>query len=219
MKKLVLLALLLQAFSVWAMSNPDPLMTMVMLDKLEINNDNKLHWKAKAYLGKDMNKLWLKTDGESHKSEREEAEWRLLYGHAIAPYWDVMLGLRHVSQPKPSNDWLELGLQGLAPYFIKTDVSFFANDKGQSSFRLELEKEFMLTQRWGLEPDLEINVNAYQDKDAEVESGLDDIDIGLRLHYQVVREFFPYVGVVWEKSFGFEKEQSSTIVLGFKAWI
>lgn len=107
-----------------------------------------------------------------------------------------MFALRHVSQPKPSNDWLELGLQGLAPYFIQTAVSAFANDKGQSSFRLELEKEFMLTQRWGLEPDFETNVNAYQDKDAEVKSGLDDIDIGLRIHYQVVREFLPYVGVV-----------------------
>ena len=62
MQRLLLLALCLLPLNSWAMGNPNPLVGMLMLDKFELNPDRHLHWKAKAYLGKDMQKLWLKTD-------------------------------------------------------------------------------------------------------------------------------------------------------------
>ena len=104
MQRLLLLALCLLPINALAMGDPDPLIGMLRLDKVEINPDQHLHWKAKAYLGKDRHKLWLKTEGEWHKSELEAAEWRLLYGQAIAPYWDLMLGLRHTQKPRQVAD-------------------------------------------------------------------------------------------------------------------
>lgn len=212
------LALLFQPLIAWSMGNPDPMITMFRLDKFEVNTDEHLHWKAKAFVGKDLQKLWIKTEGEAYQSAVESSEWRLLYGQAVSPYWDVMLGLRYINQDKPSRYWLELGWQGLAPYFVESSLSVFINDDSQSRVRATFEKEFMLSQKWGVEPEFKINVNAYNDTNAGVESGLNDIEVGVRLHYQVVRECLPYIGVNWEKTFGAIKEEQTTLVLGVKAW-
>ena len=60
----------------------------------------------------------------------------------------------------------------------------------------------MLTQRWVLSPELEANLYAKDDEEAGVSAGLSDLSLGLRLSYEIRREFAPYVGVNWSKKFG-----------------
>ena len=208
----------------------DPILTMVKIDQLEktdIGNDNNTAWQAQAWLGKDLNKVWLKTEGEVVDNTLEEAEFQLLYSRAIAPYWDAQIGWRHDSKPTPNRDWLAIGVQGLAPYFFDTDVALFIGEGGNVGLRAEFEYELLLSQKWILSPEIEANFFSKNDEDVQTGSGLSDLSAGLRLRYEIKREFAPYLGVEWKKSFGTtadylrehgEDRSDVQWVLGIKAW-
>jgi len=208
----------------------DPILTMVKIDQLEktdIGDDNNTAWQAQAWLGKDLNKVWFKTEGEVTDNNLEEAEFQLLYSRAIAPYWDAQIGWRHDSKPTPNRDWLAVGVQGIAPYFFETDVALFIGEGGNVGLRTEFEYELLLSQKWILSPEIEANFFSKNDEDVQTGSGLSDLSAGLRLRYEIKREFAPYLGVEWKKSFGTtadylreDGEDRSDVqwVLGIKAW-
>jgi copper resistance protein B len=63
--------------------------------------------------------------------------------------------------------------------------------------------------------------------DARVGSGVSSAELGLRLRYDIRREFAPYIGVNLEKSFGRtadfaraagEDDEETSFVAGLRAW-
>lgn len=219
------------SFSLYAAeTGDDPILTMIKIDQLEktdIGGDNDTVWEAQAWIGRDLNKLWVKTEGEVIDSDVEEAELQLLYSRAVAPFWDIQIGWRHDIKPKPNRDWLALGVKGLAPYFFETDVALFVGEKGNVGVRTQFEYEMLFTQKLILSPEVEANFFSKNDADISIGSGLSDLNVGLRLRYEIKREIAPYLGVEWTKSFGktadFVKEESGDIsnvqwVLGLRAW-
>lgn len=203
---IIVLTVLLSVGNAFAAGmSDDPLLTMVKIDQFEITDltdNNDLAWDGQAWLGKDLNKIWLKTEGERVDGDIEEAEIQLLYSHAIAPYWDVQIGWRHDIKPKPTRDWLAVGVQGLAPYFFETDIALFVGEGGIVGLRTEIEYELLLTQKWILTPEIEVNFFNKNDQSVGLGSGLADVTLGLRLRYEVRREFAPYIGVEWNRNFG-----------------
>ena len=197
--------LLFAPLQVMAMSEDDPLLSKVMIHQLE-NRKTDAHdlqvWKAQAWIGKDLHKLWLKTEGEREDNETEDAELQLLYSRAVNANWNFQIGWRGDFKPKPERDWLALGFHGIAPYFIETDIALFVGEDGRTSFRLDAEYELMLTQKLVLVPEVEINVYGKADEVRGVGKGLSNIEAGLRLGYEFRREFAPYIGVNWEKQYG-----------------
>lgn len=208
----------------------DPLLFKLMVDQLEwrdAEGGNPLVWDADAWLGHDLNKLWFKTEGERVKGKTETAELQALYSRALDPYWDFQVGLRHDFKPELNRDWLALGFKGLAPYWFEVDASLFAGGNGQIAGRLQAEYELMLTQRWVLSPEVELNAYGKDDEDTGVGSGISDLELGLRLRYEIRRELAPYIGINWEKKFGntadfAEEEGAATddlqFVVGIRSW-
>jgi copper resistance protein B len=208
----------------------DPLLTMLVVEQLEIretDGDNPLVWDAEGWLGKDLHKLWIKTDGEYVDERVEEMELQLLYSRAVAPYWDLQLGWRRDIRPTPERDWMAFGLKGLAPYFFDIDASLFVGESGRTAARLKAEYEVMLTQRLILAPEVELNLHGKDDSDTETGSGFSDIEAGLRLRYEVRREFAPYIGLNWTRLYGntadFAREEGEDVddlqmVLGVRFW-
>lgn len=183
----------------------DPLLYKVMIDKLELRNTsgpNALVLDADAWVGYDFDKFWLKTDVERVNGNTEEAEVQFLYSRAIAPFWDFQAGWRHDIKPKPTRDYLALGFKGLSPYQFDVDAGLFIGESGQVNVRLNVEYEYLLTQKWILSPEIEVNVFSEDDAQVGVGSGLSDLELGLRLRYEVRREFAPYIGVNWTRKFG-----------------
>lgn len=231
MKKTVFaLALMSLTPAVFASGNDDPLLTKVMIDQLELREaDGANPWvlEADAWIGHDLNKAWFKADAEYVDGKLEEAELQALYSRAIAPYWDVQVGWRHDFKPSPSRDWLALAFKGLAPYFFEVDAAAFVGESGQLAARLQTEYEFMFTQRLVLSPEVEVNLYSEDDPDHGIGSGLSDLQAGLRLRYEIRREFAPYVGVNWVKLFGdtadFARDEGASTsdvqwVAGVRAW-
>jgi copper resistance protein B len=224
MKKIVYLLLLLVSANGFAMGEDDPLLYMFKLDKFEArtaDHGTPVEAVGDAWIGKDLNKLWFKTEAEYVDSAFEELEAQLLYSRAISAFWDVQVGWRRDIRPTPEKDWFALSLNGLAPYMFETDLSLFVDDGGLINLRLDTELEFMLTQRLILSPELEANI--YSEATEAKKAGLTDLTTGLRLYYEIIREFAPYIGI--SKAFSYNDKQSQThseedlqFVAGVKVW-
>ena len=223
-------ALMLLSTTTQAASKDDPILAKVMINQLEARStdgpDPRV-LEAQAWIGQDLNKLWLKADVEYVDGSTEEAEIQALYSRAIAPYWDFQVGWRHDSRPKPNRDWLAIGFEGLAPYWFEIDAAAFIGESGRVGARLEAEYEVMFTQRWVLSPELKINLHTKNDEATGTGSGLSDTELGLRLRYEIRREFAPYIGVNWVKKYGntadFARDEGEDtddvqFVAGVRAW-
>lgn len=208
----------------------DPIVTKVMIDQLETritDGDDPLVLEGQAWIGKDLNKFVIKAEVEQVKGEIEELELQALYSRAVAPFWDFQIGVRQDQKPKPSRDWLVVGFQGLAPYWYEIDTALFFGESGQVGLRFEAEYEWMITQRLVLSPEVEINFHSKDDSATGTGSGLSDTQVGLRLRYEIKREFAPYIGINWNKKYGNtatfaktagEEVDDTQIVVGIRAW-
>lgn len=232
MKKLysVILSGLLLPLNLFAAGADDPLLSKVMVEQFEARDSDEgteTVLDGQLWIGYDLNKLWLKTEVEQFEGETEEAELQALYSRAIAPYWDVQVGVRRDLRPEPTEDWLVFGFQGLAPYFFETNFALFIGEEGRSAARLEMEYEFMFTQRWVLSPEIEINLSGKDEPARGIGDGLTDIELGLRLRYEIRREFAPYIGINWSGKFGktadyaeaaAEETSKTQLVAGIRFW-
>lgn len=66
------------------MAMEEPLIYQIKVDEFESTDSgvNPLSWDAQAWLGKDLSKLWFKTEGERKHGETEELEFLALYSRA-----------------------------------------------------------------------------------------------------------------------------------------
>jgi copper resistance protein B len=200
-----------------------------MLDELEYTRrrgDDGYRWKGQAWFGGDINRFIVKTEGDGAK-RLEDAEVQALYSRAIGPYTNLQAGLRHDFEPNPSRTYLALSVDALAPYWFELEGAAFVGERGDVLARAEGSYDLLLTQRLALQPRAEMNFSTKSDAVRGRGDGLTDADIGLRLRYEIRREFAPYVGVSWQRRFGGtadfaraagEGDESTNFVLGLRAW-
>ena len=100
-------------------------------------------------------------------------------------------------------------------------------ERGQVLGRLDGSYDLQLTQRVVLQPRAELNFAARDDEAVGIGSGLSDAELGLRLRYEIQREFAPYIGINWERKFGGtadyaraegERAETTSFVVGLRAW-
>ncbi|NJN47331.1 MAG: copper resistance protein B [Candidatus Competibacteraceae bacterium] len=193
-----------------------------------LGDEDSFNWDAQGWIGGDYHKLWFKTEGERVNGEGfEEAEAQVLYSRLISQFWDLQAGLRYDFEPQPERSFAVFGLHGLAPYWFEINAKAFINDQGDLSARLEAEYELLLTQKLVLSPTLELNLAGGTDKERGVGSGFNDLELSLTLRYEVIREFAPYIGVVWEKQYGKTADlaraegmdiERTAFMAGFRFW-
>jgi len=200
--KLTLLTTL--ATASFADGGGDILRASFTADNLEyqINSEKNLYWDTYGYVGYDLNKIYIYSEGEKPESGDASSENQLLYSRAIAPFWDVQAGISYDIAGSNDKTWGVLALSGLAPYFFETRATLLFSDDGNVGLRLDLEYEALITQKLILTP--KVTLDAYS-KDAPnmgYGSGISNLTLGARLRYEFRREFAPYVGVEWAKNFG-----------------
>jgi copper resistance protein B len=173
-----------------------------LLDKFEWQDSNTFNWEGEGWIGGDINRLWIRTEGQRTGKGLDDAEVQALWGHSISPWWDLVIGARQNFKPGPAQTWGAVGIQGLALYNFETQATAFAGQSGQTSVRLEGTYDLLITNRLILEPRLEVNVYGKNDAQREQGAGVGDSSLGLRLRYEVNRQFAPYIGVTWDRSYG-----------------
>jgi copper resistance protein B len=172
----------------------------VMLDRLEWQEGehDALAWKAAAWYGGDFDKLWLETEGERSAESRTELAWDRI----VTRWWSTRLGVRHDAGAGPARDWVAAGIAGLAPGFIEVEGSLYLGAGGRSALRLTTVRDLLLTQRLVLQPELELEAYGESDPDRLTGAGLSNLTLGLRLRYELRREFAPFLGMRWVGRFG-----------------
>ncbi len=226
MKKLLLQTAAVAALgqTLHAAGADDPLRTMLLMDKLEIvNNDvNSREWEGSFYVGYDIDKLYLYSQGASTADGLEWSQNELVYSRAIAPFWDIQAGIAYDKNADASRTWGEIAIAGLAPYFFETRAALLFNSEGNVGLRVDAEYEALITQKLILTPSLEADFYTKDDPAMQTGSGLSSIDAGLRLRYEIRREFAPYIGLTWEKSFGntrnFNPVEETSFLAGVRIW-
>jgi copper resistance protein B len=177
----------------------------VLFDRLEAwdaDNGIGLGWEGTAWIGTDLDRLWLRSEGERIDKRTQKADLEVLYGHSVSPWWDVVAGIRHDFKPGASQDFAAIGVMGLAQYKFEVAATAYIGQAGQTAARVEVEYETLLTNRLILQPLLELNLYGKDDPRRGIGSGLSKFEAGLRLRYEFSRQFAPYIGIVHERAFG-----------------
>ncbi len=175
---------------------------MDRLEAVRSDNNTAALYDLQAWFGRDYDRLVLKAEGGVDNGKLEEASTELLWGHAVATYWNAQMGLRYDSGEEPGRTWLALGMQGLAPYWFELDITGYVGEQGRTALSLEAEYDILFTQRLILQPRLEADAYGKEDAERGIGAGLSELSAGLRLRYEIRREFAPYVGVEWAEKFG-----------------
>jgi copper resistance protein B len=184
-------------------------------------------WDIQGYYGGPTSRFWFKSEGEgSLGSKPEDAEIQMLWSRAVDPYWDVQLGVRQ-DVAGPSTTHAVIGLHGLAPYMFEVDAALFVSHRGDITAKVEAELDQRITQRLILQPRAEIGLSAQNIPVSGVGAGIDKAEIGLRLRYEIIREFAPYIGVEqsWRLGNGADYARSAgedpsatKLVFGIRYW-
>jgi copper resistance protein B len=204
--------------------------SFVLFDRLEAWNADQgagFEWEGQAWIGTDLDRLWLRSEGERIGGRTQAADLEVLYGRSIARWWDLVAGVRHDFKPGASQDFAAIGVMGLAPYKFEVAATAYIGESGQTAARAEIEYETLLTNRLILQPLVELNLYGQDDARRGIGSGLSTVEAGLRLRYEFTRKFAPYVGVVRERAFGHTAElrrdegediDDTRFVAGLRIW-
>jgi copper resistance protein B len=191
--------------------NDQQIFTFLMADQLEYRSNrhggNTLRWDAQGWIGGDYNKLWVKTEGERLAARNSgDAEVQVLYSRLVAPFWNFQAGVRNDTRyggiANPSRTLAVIGFQGLAPYEFDIEPALFVGKGGDISARLTGTYDVLLTQRLIAQPRFETSASSRDVKQFDIGSGVNYVELGMRLRYEIKREFAPYVGVSWVRKVG-----------------
>ena len=176
-------------------------------DRLEYQTregNGTLLWDVQAWVGSDYNKLWFKSEGTwlIDEDKFQEAETELFYSRNITTFWDLQIGVRHDFKPDPDRTFAALGVQGLAPYWFEVEATAYLSEDGDLSAGFEAEYDLLLSQRLILQPRFETSVAVQEVEKYGVGRGVNDIELGARLRYEIRREVAPYIGVSWSRKLG-----------------
>ena len=191
--------------------------------------NNELRWDGEGWIGTDTNRLWLKSEGFSNNSTVSDGDHEALYDRLIPHmrYFDAQIGVRADLDSGPTRTWAAVGIEGLAPYRFEFAPTLYIRDGGHVAGRLTGSYDLLLTQRWIVQPEAELNFYSKDDPSRQIGSGLSDLDAGVRLRYEISRKFAPYIGFSYAAKYGntarFARQAGETtsdhrLVFGLRLW-
>ncbi|QQS33541.1 MAG: copper resistance protein B [Acidobacteriota bacterium] len=181
----------------------------ILVDLLEFSpkrGDSNVRWDTLAWYGGDFNRIWLKSEGEISTIEKDyKIDLQILYGRFVKTYYDFQIGGRVQTNTFRGKNATRVqgvvGIQGLRPYKYEIEALAFLDPKGNVSGRFTASRDYLMTQRLVLQPRFETELSIQEVERFKTGRGLNNIGLGLRLRYAIRREFAPYIGISYERSF------------------
>ncbi len=202
---------------------------MVNLAEVQLGDGTPTYrWNGEGWFGGDISRFVVKSEGSDQTgSSLWNGEVQALYSRAIGPYFDLQAGARERFGPTPARTDFAVGFEGLAPYWFEVEGTLFLSTRGDLMGRIEGYYDQYLTQRLVLQPRVELNFAAQNVAEDRIGAGLSEAALGLRLRYEIRREFAPYVGVSWDRDVGQTANYARALggyaagpamVLGVRTW-
>ena len=176
---------------------------MVLFDQVEWQGPSTggANWENTSWVGGDLSRLWLRTEGESDGGRLDSLFVDALWGRPFSRWWDFVAGVRQDFRPGDPQTWVGAGVQGLAPYWFEIEATGYVGGSGRTHARVEVEYELLLTNRLILQPLVELEMYGQSDPERGIGAGISTLESGLRLRYELRREFAPYIGITWDRKF------------------
>lgn len=171
-------------------------------------SNSDYRWDIEGWYGGDYNRLWFKSEGQRDTAFKADydVDFQLLYGRFLWKHYDIQVGGRMETQSFRGGNVARgmgvIGLQGIVPYNYEFESALFIAQNGAVSARLSYTKDFLLTQRLILQGRFETNLAIQKVEEFTTGSGLNNLEFGLRVRYEIRREFAPYIGISFDRSFG-----------------
>ncbi|HVL67633.1 MAG TPA: copper resistance protein B [Vicinamibacterales bacterium] len=205
------------------------LMYYVLFDQLEWQGTSTggVNLETTTWIGGDIDRLWLRVEGETHDGDVEGVSADALWGRSFSRWWDVVAGLRQDIRPGDPQTWAAVGIQGLAPQWFEVQATGYVGAGGRTRARLEVEYDLLITNRLILQPLVELEIYGKRDPARGIAAGLSSLESGLRLRYEIRRELAPYLGITWDrKLFGTadlarasgEEAGRARVAFGLRTW-
>lgn len=179
---------------------------------------SKLH----SWMGKDQNKLGFNARIENIEGVSEYIEKEWLFSSAFSVYWNWHLGIRQDRNPVAKTEWISVGLEGEAPYFIHSQLQLLTNDEGDMGLRFHFQQDWRINDSWKLTPETEFNFYSEGNSEFSRRSGLSDVHASIKLLYDKNRKLVPYLAFEYEKNWGEtsakHQEDSLQISAGLSFW-
>lgn len=199
------------------------------LEERTNGSDHEFRWDGEGWIGTNMNKLWVKSEGVVSDGVMSDGDQEFLYDRPIPHmrYFDAQVGIREDLDSGPARTWAAIGIEGLAPYFFEFAPTLYIGKGGAVAGRIDAAYDLLLTQRLIARPQAEFNFYSQDDPARSVGSGLSEIDTGIRLRYEFSRKFAPYIGLAYDGKYGntatyARQDGESTgdprLVFGIRAW-
>jgi copper resistance protein B len=207
--------------------------TMVRVREAEVlshNTADPFAYNLDGWVGGDYTRLWFTARGEHGREGEGAVEARLLYSKLVSPFWEFQFGGRLdalYGEGDETRSLLAIGFMGLAPYWFEIESFLYLSAQGDVSARFEAGYDLPFSQRLILEPEVTVDLAVQEVPEFGVGSGLSALEAGARLRYEIIREFAPYVGWIYEGRFGgstdFAREAGmpvrfGTFVVGIRMW-
>jgi copper resistance protein B len=187
-----------------------------------------INWDTKGWIGGDRNRFSFRSEGRREDGRVDNSQTDLLYARMIGRWWELVAGVRQDLRPGDPETWGAIGVQGLAPYWLEVEATAYVGRFGRTRFRLELEHELLLTNHLVLQPQIEMEISGKAEPEHALGAGLNTIDSGIRLRYEIRREVAPYVGLSWKQRFfgtadlakaAHDQTSGARLVIGLRAWM
>ena len=188
----------------------DRLYNFTLFDLLEYRprgSDSDVRWDIESWRGRDYRRFVFKTEGERSTIGNDyNADLQFLASRLTKPYTELQYGLRvqarqfngaNVVRPEAV-----IGLEARVPYNYGIETALYLDPKGKLSGDFTATKDILITQRLVLQGRLEGAAGVQEVERFGFGSGLRSLETGLRLRYEIKREFAPYIGISYGKNFG-----------------
>lgn len=186
-----------------------------------------------SWIGGDYKRIYFRVDGEQpFKGAGGETNVDAAYGQLLTPFWTGLVGGRLEmrglgSSRRTTRGLLAIGFEGMSPYFVEVEPTLYVSTKGEITGRFATALDLLFTQRLILQPRLETNIAIQSVPEVGIGSGINDVELGARMRYEIRREFAPYLGVVWARKTGAtaglarsegERVSRAGLVFGARMW-
>ncbi|MEO8401702.1 MAG: multicopper oxidase domain-containing protein [Gammaproteobacteria bacterium] len=181
---------------------------------LELGEDpfhNTQQMTFKGLYGRDYNKLELFTnDAEVDQGRVENADVDIFYWHLLDQFWSIKGGGNYVYRPAKTPYWQPgIGLEGLMPYFIETNLRGYTHS-GSIKIDVEFSRDTQITNNFFMGAGIRGIFASKTVTQAEYGSGVNQTRYSIRPYYRLMPGLNVFAEYEHQRNYGvFKKLQIS----------
>lgn len=173
------------------------------LAEIHLDRDHNIFLDGTLSYGSERDRLVAKLTADGRIGRLAGAiDGQLLYSRGIGRGFAALAGIRHEFRPSPHLTYAVLGVEGEPVNGLALESFFYLSEKGDVTGELKAIYELPLSPQWTLQPRAVLGYAVQSVPAQGLASGPTEMELGVRLRYELSGVFAPYVGISHERLLG-----------------